>query len=73
VQQAHAVRPDQHAGPDLAEFWCLLVDRGLNASPGQRGGGRQPADSAAYYRRRQALTHQHDGIISHEGIKKNPQ
>jgi hypothetical protein len=58
VQQAHAVRPDQHAGPDLADVCCLLVDRSLNARSGQRGGSREPADSATHYRHRQLLAHQ---------------
>jgi hypothetical protein len=64
VQQAHAVRSDQHAGADLAEFGRLLVDRRLDARPRQRGRGREPADSAAHHRRRQPFSHQHNGIIT---------
>ena len=69
VQQAHAVRPYQHAGADLAERGRLLVDRYVDARPGQRGGGRETADPAADHGRRQRIARLHDGIISQGGFK----
>ena len=44
---AHAVRRQEHAGPDLAERGRLLVDRDPQAVCDQRIGGEQAADAAA--------------------------
>ena len=47
LQLAHAVRCQEHAGADLAEGRCLLVDRHSQAVRDQRVRGEQPADPAA--------------------------